>query len=405
MVRINHLRNCVLCHAPSFWDGDKVRGFVPETGMPLPPAFSREYYAPKQQGQFVRADVTYLQQDFSVAMAVPDHGAWPRMQRFDFFVRQRPAGPADERLAAAMAGMMPEQHRAVAFALRELTGQYPGPSAEDWKRYYFRAGKAERLTNDLLSGAGVAVTPKGRVFVCDPGMNAVMKLDAEGRPAVFQTDFGDLSGLALDGKGRLIAAQKLTGLLIAIDPATSKVEKLAGRFHGPEFLAVDRSGGVYLTDPFAGGKGAVYYVSPAGDVKRLVIDVVQPRGITLSADEKTLLLTADGSSAVRAFPLESAGSPGPGRVVCNLEARSGDPVVGGNGMASDARGNVFVCHPARKAVQVINAEGAVLGLVSLPEAPLHCCVGGEDGRTLYVTSAKSVYAVKIDGAGVAVAAR
>src|SRR5262249_10492187 len=157
----------------------------------------------------------------------------------------------------------------------------------------------------------------------------------EGKPAVFRTGNGVWGALALDGKGRLIASQTSTGRVLAIDPETARVELLAEgckgeRFDGPEFLAVDRNGGVYLTDPFAAGKGAVHYISAAGNVTRLAIDVPRPRGIALSADEKTLLLTAGGSNAVRAFPLESAGSPGPGRVVCNLEARSGDPVVGGN---------------------------------------------------------------------------
>src|SRR5262249_12721422 len=269
MVRINHLRNCVLCHAPSFSADDKVRGFVPPANQPLPPAFTREYYAPKQEGLFVRADVTYLQQDFSVPLAVPNHGVWPGVQRFDFIVRERLAELADVEKAEARARTMPEQHKAVAFALRELTGQDPGPSAEDWKRYYFRAGRAERLTTALESGAGVAVTPKGQAFVCDPGANAVVQLDAEGRPAGVRTGDGVWGALALDGKGRLIASQTSSGRVLAINPETGRVELLAEgckgeRFDGPEFLAVDRNGGVYLTDPFAAGKGAVYYISAAG---------------------------------------------------------------------------------------------------------------------------------------------
>src|SRR5262249_12955754 len=59
VVRVNHLKNCLMCHAPSFAQDDKVRGFVPPSTQPLPPSFSRQYYTPKQEGIFVRADVTY----------------------------------------------------------------------------------------------------------------------------------------------------------------------------------------------------------------------------------------------------------------------------------------------------------------------------------------------------------
>ncbi len=84
LVRVNHLRNCILCHAPSFRVSDKVRGVVPPTNQPLSPA----YYAPAK-GIFVRADVTYLKQDFSTMLTVAKPGKWPTVQRFDFFIRER----------------------------------------------------------------------------------------------------------------------------------------------------------------------------------------------------------------------------------------------------------------------------------------------------------------------------
>ena len=76
LVRINHLANCVLCHAPSHDRNDLVRGAVPLGGQPLPPPVA--YY---EQGQnFVRADVTYLRQHFSVQQPVARPGTWPAYQ-------------------------------------------------------------------------------------------------------------------------------------------------------------------------------------------------------------------------------------------------------------------------------------------------------------------------------------
>ena len=84
VVKVNHLRNCLLCHAPSTSADDPVRGFVPKPGEEIPVL----YYA-QAEGDFVRADLTYLRQDFSVMERVADPGKWPEMQRFDYMVRQR----------------------------------------------------------------------------------------------------------------------------------------------------------------------------------------------------------------------------------------------------------------------------------------------------------------------------
>jgi phage FluMu protein Com len=136
VVRINHPRNCLLCHAPSFQESDKLRGFVPPADQPLPPPFTREYYANRRPGQFVRADVTYLQQDFSVPLPVENPGKWPAVQRFDFLVRERPAANSEVQAARQADDKVPNAYQqAIFFALRELTGVDPGPAAEDRKRW------------------------------------------------------------------------------------------------------------------------------------------------------------------------------------------------------------------------------------------------------------------------------
>jgi hypothetical protein len=55
VVRVNHLSNCLMCHAPSRARSDLVRGRVPSPGQPLPPM--TQYYE-DDRGIFVRADIT-----------------------------------------------------------------------------------------------------------------------------------------------------------------------------------------------------------------------------------------------------------------------------------------------------------------------------------------------------------
>jgi hypothetical protein len=154
LVRINHLRNCLLCHSYSASLADPVRGLAPnaEHLVPLPASGARTPTNGKSWGggggsrvsvvtpTFVRADITFLKQDFSVDQPVPSHGRlWPADQRYDYLVRLRPLNAdgllvwqdklKDFRTAEA-------QRETLLFALRELTGEDAGPSAEDWKRLY-----------------------------------------------------------------------------------------------------------------------------------------------------------------------------------------------------------------------------------------------------------------------------
>ncbi len=72
-------------------------------------------YYQEPSGIFVRADTTYLRQDFSVVQPVSNHGKWPAEQRYDYLLRYRPATPQD----VAQKSTNP-QRTALDFALREL---------------------------------------------------------------------------------------------------------------------------------------------------------------------------------------------------------------------------------------------------------------------------------------------
>jgi hypothetical protein len=96
LVRINHHRNCLLCHAPAERVPAEVRRAprpaltapVAIPGKPLPPP-TVEYYGDTESDTVVRADITYLRQDFSLLQPVSNAAPWPETQRFDFLVRTR----------------------------------------------------------------------------------------------------------------------------------------------------------------------------------------------------------------------------------------------------------------------------------------------------------------------------
>jgi hypothetical protein len=140
VVRVNHLANCVMCHAPSLNQNDPVRGLVPTPGQPVPPSFQPEYYEQRNPNVlFVRADITYLRQDFAVRQPVDKPNHWPENQRYDYLVRTRPANVADWKGAnEPLAQNQYPQREAVLFALRELTGADQGTKTESWEKWLAR---------------------------------------------------------------------------------------------------------------------------------------------------------------------------------------------------------------------------------------------------------------------------
>lgn len=75
LVRVRHLRNCYLCHPAVPVLEAPVGGFVPPDGRSVPPL----YYASAGNGKTapgdsVRADITFVRQDFSLLQPTPDAG-------------------------------------------------------------------------------------------------------------------------------------------------------------------------------------------------------------------------------------------------------------------------------------------------------------------------------------------
>lgn len=141
MVKVNHHRNCMMCHAPGTTgvvvQAGGVTAEVPVQDQALPsPA---QGYRQSSPDLLIRIDVTYLRQDFSVMLAVAEAHPWPEMQRFDFMVRERivtteEAAVYREKLTPKEAGVLSPYHKAALAALRELTGKDTTPTAAAWRK-------------------------------------------------------------------------------------------------------------------------------------------------------------------------------------------------------------------------------------------------------------------------------
>lgn len=140
MVKVNHHRNCAMCHAPTGGSGvvpaSALTAEVPIQGQSLPSP--NEGYRGSTPALMIRVDVTYLRQDFSTVLAVGDAHPWPEMQRFDFLVREREVTDDEattyrEKLTPKEAGVLSPYHKAALAALRDMTGKDTAPTANAWR--------------------------------------------------------------------------------------------------------------------------------------------------------------------------------------------------------------------------------------------------------------------------------
>lgn len=266
-------------------------------------------------------------------------------------------------------------------------------------------GKITKLHTGFKFTEGPAADKDGNVYFTDIPQKKIHKVDTESNLSVFTDESNHSNGLMITAKGGL-AACEMEGQVVLwdISKKTRKVlaDKYKGnRFNAPNDLVIDRQGGIYFTDPMfrapqplPQGKTAVYYVSPQGEVTRLVDDLPNPNGVILSPDEKTLYVIPSGQSQMMSYPVESPGKLGKGKVFVTVKQPEGKSGTGGDGLTVDVKGNLYIT--TQLGLQVFDPQGKALGIITLPEIPANVTFGGKDFKTLYVTARTSLYTVPME---------
>jgi arabinan endo-1,5-alpha-L-arabinosidase len=110
--------------------------------------------------------------------------------------------------------------------------------------------------------AGVAVDGAGNVYVADTDNNSVRKITSVGVVSTLATGFNGPSGIAADTAGNVYVADTLTHTIRKVS-STGTISTIAGtagtsgsadgvgsaaRFHGPQGLALDGAGNLYVAD-------------------------------------------------------------------------------------------------------------------------------------------------------------
>ncbi len=228
---------------------------------------------------------------------------------------------------------------------------------------------------------------------------------------------GGPSGMCIDSKGDiwvcLYSARKISRYNHAGELLQTIQSFEGSPFRGACDVTADDKGGVYFTDSgdfeedWLSGRpvGAIYYVSPLGELFQLDREIAFPNGIALSPDGAVLYVNEHRRNRILAYLLGEPGKYSRKSVLITLDNRSLMPEnsayeLGPDGLCvRSSDGSLWAAHYGGGKIVQIAPSGERLGDVSLPSGrnPTSACFG-RDPDTLFVTEAELglLYRVEFD---------
>ena len=292
------------------------------------------------------------------------------------------------------------------FAWLDVTGAPPRKNAAAASQVLERGARLQKLAGGFFNISGGAAHPSGDFYFVDAHRQRIHRWDAgKGQLATERDAPLDPVNLAIDAAGNVIVVSYAgNGIVYAFKPGTpiDQVQPLAPidaaprpgltvvRPVGDWRVAKDAATGMPPPRPY-------HYLSPDG-------------GTFISAGRDFVT----GASAwgvknadlLRAFGLASAKPGDPFYLTSESEVTTWRGTVGadgnltdfrvfvqqgGEGVAVDARGNVYL---AAGHIYVYDPAGRLIETIETPERPTQVVFGGRDGRTLFITARTSLYSVR-----------
>ena len=277
------------------------------------------------------------------------------------------------------------------------------------------AGVVIELIKDGFKGTeGPIGQADGSLLFTETQANRIIRVAPDNTVLTFLENSNGANGLAINPNGEIIAVQTLNtkvGIIYPVDKQKALAENFEGTaFQRPNDVVLDKNGGIFFTDsdtrpskdvpnPPPSHPG-VFYITPAGQLKRLANDIERPNGIQLSKDEKTLYVANTQGEHILAYAVGADGEISNKRNFAKLDGWKEEDKVwssGADGLAIDDNDRLYVA--SNSGIEVFDDKGTALGIIPLPKKPQNIAFAGPDKKTLYAVGRGDAYKIPLIAQG------
>lgn len=172
-------------------------------------------------------------------------------------------------------------------------------------------------------------------------------------------------------------------------------------FNSPNDMTMSEGGNIYFTDPdWQLGERikeqaftSVYKLDAEGKINLIDSNLDKPNGVALSPDQK-ILYVGDYNNRVSKYYIGNDGGISQRHDFISITSPDGIKV--------DCAGNIYISSHTAGIVYVYSPNGDQLGKIKLGPNVTNIAFGGDDRKTLLITTAKGLFKLKVNIAGLAI---
>jgi len=260
------------------------------------------------------------------------------------------------------------------------------------------------LSSQFIFTEGPASDKEGNVYFTDQPNDKIYFWNWKtNKIELFLDKTGRANGTYFDKNDNLITCSDDNGEIWKISK-TKNIEVLSKgfegkRLNGPNDIWIDKSGGMYFTDPlykrdyWKNFKEEIkdknlYYRNQNGTITKLET-FVQPNGIIGSEKLKKLYVSDIDAGKTYVYQILGEGKLSEKKLFCE---------IGSDGMTLDSQGNLYL---TGKGVTIFNNKGEKITNISIDEDwTSNVTFGGKNNSTLFITASHSVYVLPMNVSGI-----
>ena len=254
-------------------------------------------------------------------------------------------------------------------------------------------------TEVLIEGLTFTEGPRwrdGRLYFSDFFTHRVLAVDTKGNMETIVETPQQPSGLGWSPDGSMLIVsmndQKLLSFSNGELSEVADLSQLATHFCND--MVVDKKGNAYVGN-FGFDLHAGEPIKPTNlilvrpEEKPCVVaeNVFFPNGTVITPDDKTLIVGETFASCLTAFDINEDGTLANRRVWADLRSIEEGYTPVPDGICLDAEGAIWVASPSTNDVIRVQEGGALLDKVEVDRGAFACMLGGENGNTLFISTA------------------